>query len=59
MPSVKGLTFRFSDDELDAQVPGAPNITNGMLMLDNEWLEQGKPLKLPVEPLRITALAKS
>jgi len=30
-----------------------------MLMLDNEWLEQGKPLKLPVEPLRITALAKS
>ena len=59
MPSVKGLTFRFSDEELDAQVPGAPNITNGMLMLDNEWLEQGKSLKLPVEPLRITALAKS
>lgn len=59
MPSVKGLTFRFSDDELDAPVPGAPSITNGMLMLDNEWLEQGKSLKLPQAPLRITALAKS
>lgn len=58
MPSVTGLTFRFSDDELDAQLPGAPNINNGILMLDNEWLEQGKSLKLPVAPLRITALAK-
>ncbi|GGF57776.1 DUF2987 domain-containing protein [Alteromonas lipolytica] len=59
MPSVKGLTFRFSDSELDAMVPGAPAITNGMLMLDNDWLAEGKSLKLPVKPLRITALAKS
>lgn len=58
MPSVKGLTFRFSDDELDAILPGAPSINNGMLMLDDEWLEQGKPLTLPEIPLRITALAK-
>lgn len=57
MPSVKGLTFRFSDDELDAMLPGAPSINNGMLMLDDAWLEQGKPLKLPETPLRITALA--
>ena len=59
MPSVQGLTFRFTDSELDAQVPGAPAITNGMLMLDNDWLAQGKTLKLPEVPLRITALAKS
>ena len=59
MPSVQGLTFRFTNSELDAQLPGAPAITNGMLMLDNDWLAEGKTLKLPEVPLRITALAKS
>ena len=57
MPSVKGLMMHFSDPELDAQLPDAPAINNGMLMLGEDWLEKQKTLRLPAKPLRITAIA--
>lgn len=59
MPSVNGLVFRFHDATLDAALHNGLSITNGMLMIDSTWLEQGKTLSLPVAPMRITAKAKS
>lgn len=57
MPSVSGLMVHFDDKHLDYQLKDAPPITKGTLLLSEEWLEQGKPLKLPQKPLRITAIA--
>lgn len=59
MPSVNGLIFRFSDPSLNLSIPGTNGINGGMLMLDKDWLAQGKGLTLPHAPLRITAIAKS
>jgi hypothetical protein len=59
MPSVQGLMIHFSNKFLDTSLADAPAITNGMLLLDDHWLEQHKDLTLPEVPLRITALAKS
>ncbi|NVK56723.1 MAG: DUF2987 domain-containing protein [Alteromonadaceae bacterium] len=58
MPAVSGLKIQFADKSLNQTIVGAPPVTNGALILDNYWLEQGKPLNLPVKPLRITALAE-
>ncbi|MEW9796931.1 DUF2987 domain-containing protein [Alteromonas sp. CYL-A6] len=57
MPSVQGLMIHFSDKELDATLQGGPAITNGMLVLDEEWIETNRGLSLPATPLRITAKA--
>ncbi|WP_255439065.1 DUF2987 domain-containing protein [Aestuariibacter sp. GS-14] len=59
MPSVNGLIFRFSDPSLNLPIPGTNGINGGMLMLDKDWLAQGKGITLPQAPLRITAIAKS
>lgn len=57
MPSVKGLTVQFDDDQLSRPLKDAPSINGGHLQLPLEWLEQGKSLTLPEKPLRITAIA--
>ena len=56
MPSVSGLMIHFEDLHYDALVEGAPAINKGTMLIDEEWLEKGKPLVLPRKPLRVTAL---
>ncbi|MBD3584440.1 DUF2987 domain-containing protein [Salinimonas sp. HHU 13199] len=57
MPSVKGLTFQFDDDNMSRPVKNAPNINAGYLQLPKAWLKQKKALTLPEKPLRVTAIA--
>ncbi len=57
MPTVEGLMVHFSDPNLDYLIEDAPAVNNGMLMLDMDWLDQGKGIELPEKPLRITAMA--
>ena len=57
MPSVQGLVFQFKDDNLDATLPNAARINKGMLILDEEWLEDARQLRLPATPMRVTAKA--
>lgn len=59
MPSVTGLLIQFEDLDLTVYEENQPRITNGMLRLDKEWLEQGNDLQLPEKPLRITAIASA
>ena len=57
MPSVKGLTFQFENENLSRPVKDAPNINAGYLQLPKSWLKDGKSLTLPEKPLRVTAIA--
>lgn len=59
MPTVKGLMFQFSDKNLNAKTRTGELINAGVLMLDDEWFERNKGLKLPSSPLRITAIASN
>ena len=56
MPSVEGINFQFSDPNLDIVINNDLRIEQGMLRIKKPQLSQLKKLKLPVEPLRITAL---
>ncbi|WP_018981798.1 DUF2987 domain-containing protein [Salinimonas chungwhensis] len=57
MPSVKGLTVQFANEQMSRPLKDAPAINGGYLQLPLEWIEQGKSLTLPEKPLRVTAIA--
>ena len=57
MPTVKGLMFQFSDKDLREASKTGEMVNAGTLMLDDEWFERKKGLKLQTIPLRITAIA--
>lgn len=57
MPSVKGLMFQFEDKDLDFHSDNHPPIVKGIMRLDESWINESKGFTLPVEPLRITAIA--
>ena len=59
MPSVKGLMVQFEDKFLDFTTPQGVTINNGILQLDEAWINDAKGLTLPEAPLRITAMASS
>jgi hypothetical protein len=59
MPSVKGLMIQFEDKYLDFTTPQGVTINNGILQLDEAWINDAKGLTLPKAPLRITAMASS
>ena len=59
MPSVKGLMLQFKDKELDFITPQGVHINNGVLHLDQDWIDNAKDLTLPKAPLRVTAMASS
>ncbi|MFT5712858.1 MAG: hypothetical protein ACI9DQ_001268 [Glaciecola sp.] len=57
MPTVNGLLFQFSDKDLGEATKTGEIISAGTLMLNDEWFERRKGLKLQTKPLRITAIA--
>jgi hypothetical protein len=57
MPTVNGLMLQFSDKSLRETTKTGEMINQGTLMLNNEWFESNKGLKLQTMPLRITAIA--
>ena len=57
MPTVNGLMLQFSDKNLRETTKTGETINAGTLMLDNEWFERSRGLKLQTMPLRITAIA--
>lgn len=57
MPTVEGLMFQFEDKNLTQATKTGETITAGTLMLNDEWFEHEKGLKLQTTPLRITAMA--
>lgn len=59
MPSVKGLMIQFDDKNLDFITPQGVQINNGVLHLEQEWIDGAKGLTLPHSPLRVTAMASS
>ena len=59
MPSVKGLMFQFDDKNLDFITPQGVQINNGVLQIEQDWIDDAKGLTLPHAPLRITAMASS
>ncbi len=59
MPSVKGLMLQFKDKELDFITPQGVHINNGVLHLEQDWIDNAKGLTLPKAPLRVTAMASS
>ena len=59
MPSVKGLMIQFDDKNLDFITPQGVQINNGVLQIEQDWIEDAKGLTLPHAPLRITAMASS
>lgn len=59
MPSVKGLMIQFDDKNLDFVTPQGVQINNGVLQIEQDWIDDAKGLTLPHAPLRITAMASS
>ena len=59
MPSVKGLMIQFDDKNLDFITPRGVQINNGVLQIEQDWIDDAKGLTLPHAPLRITAMASS
>ncbi|MFZ8201732.1 DUF2987 domain-containing protein [Alteromonas portus] len=59
MPSVKGLMIQFDDKNLDFVTPQGVQINNGVLHLEQSWIDDAKGLTLPQAPLRVTAMASS
>ncbi|MFC3095689.1 DUF2987 domain-containing protein [Alteromonas sediminis] len=57
MPTVKGLMVHFADENLNIVLASGHQIQGGMLILNDESLENLESLQLPQRPLRITALA--
>ncbi|MFB0912915.1 MAG: DUF2987 domain-containing protein, partial [Glaciecola sp.] len=57
MPTVNGLLFQFSDKDLGEATKTGEIVSAGTLMLNDEWFERRKGLKLQTKPLRITAIA--
>lgn len=59
MPSVQGLVVQFEDQSYTNTMENGYSITQGTLTLDSEFFASKKPIYLPIEPLRITALASN
>lgn len=59
MPTVKGLMLHFDDKNLDYITPEGVHIINGVLNLDQQWINSNTSLTLPFAPRRITAMASS
>jgi hypothetical protein len=59
MPSVMGLMIQFVDKNLDFITPQGVQINNGVLHLEQDWINDAKDLTLPRAPLRVTAMASS
>ena len=57
MPTVKGLTIQFADQNLSAALNGEERIVAGMLNISEERINEINRLELPSAPLRITAQA--
>jgi hypothetical protein len=57
MPTVTGLMLQFSDENLNEAAKTGETVSAGALMLNDEWFERRKGLKLQTKPLRITAIA--
>jgi hypothetical protein len=49
--------LQFSDQDLREATKTGEMVNAGTLMLDDEWFERKKGLKLQTIPLRITAMA--
>ena len=59
MPTVNGVMFQFEEKNLSEATKTGEKIMSGTLMLDDEWFEQGRGLRLQTTPLRITAMASN
>jgi hypothetical protein len=57
MPTVNGLVFQFEDESYTSTLANGYDITQGTMTLDNAFFQTEKPINLPIEPLRVTALA--
>lgn len=57
MPNVSGLMFQFEDINLNEATKTGERISEGTLMLTDEWFENKRGLRLQRKPLRITAIA--
>jgi hypothetical protein len=57
MPNVTGLMFQFSDKNLTESTKTGEQISQGTLMLNDEWFTRERGIKLQTKPLRITAIA--
>ncbi|MFQ3208259.1 MAG: hypothetical protein ACI9IT_002425 [Glaciecola sp.] len=57
MPTVTGLMLQFSDENLNEAAKTGETVSAGALMLNDEWFDRRKGLKLQTKPLRITAIA--
>jgi hypothetical protein len=57
MPTVKGLTIQFADQDLSVILGDQDRIIAGTMNLSEERLNEIDVLELPSMPLRITALA--
>jgi hypothetical protein len=49
--------LQFSDENLDETTKTGEMVSAGILMLNDEWFERRKGLKLQTKALRITAIA--
>uniref|UniRef100_UPI003BAB1F60 DUF2987 domain-containing protein n=1 Tax=Ningiella ruwaisensis TaxID=2364274 RepID=UPI003BAB1F60 len=59
MPSVNGLMLQFRDETLSTKLSNGYEIIQGNLKLDKAFFENGKPIRLPEAPLRVTAVTSS
>jgi hypothetical protein len=57
MPNVSGLMFQFEDTNLSEATKTGERVSEGTLMLNDEWFENERGLRLQRKPLRITAIA--
>jgi hypothetical protein len=57
MPTVKGLTIQFTDQNLSVALNGEERIVAGILNISEERINEINRLELPSAPLRITAQA--
>jgi hypothetical protein len=57
MPTVKGLSLQFTDQNLSATLKGEERIVAGILNISEERINEINRLELPSKPLRITAQA--
>jgi hypothetical protein len=57
MPTVKGLTIQFTDQNLSVALNGEERIVAGILNISEERINEINRLELPSLPVRITAQA--
>jgi hypothetical protein len=59
MPNVSGLMLQFEDTNLNEATKTGERISEGTLMLNDEWFANKRDLRLQRKPLRITAIASN